>query len=143
MSDAKTLSRRIFEEVWNDQHPAAIDELLAANYVHHDPQTPQFPNGPEGYHQLVNHYLKAFPDCHFTIDQELRDGDAEVTRWTVSGTHHGDLPVLPATGKKFSVSGISIARTKDGKILESWNIWDALGMVQQLGGTSAAGDRAA
>jgi steroid delta-isomerase-like uncharacterized protein len=143
MSDAKKLSRRIFEEVWNNRNLAAIDELLAANYVHHDPQTPQFPNGPEGYKLLVSHYLKAFPDCHFAIDQELQDGNVAVTHWTVSGTHRGDLPVLAATGKTFSVSGISIARATDGKLVESWNIWDALGMMQQLGGISAAAVRAA
>jgi len=68
MSDAKTASRRLFEDVWNHKNLAAIDELMAASYVHHDPQTPKFPEGIEGYKQLVNYYLKAFPDCQFTID---------------------------------------------------------------------------
>lgn len=105
MPDAKTLSRRLFEEVWNNKNRAAIDELFAANYVHHDPQTPKFTDGSEGYKQLVSYYLKAFPDCHFTIDQEIREGHAEATHWTVKGTHRGDLPNLPATGRTFSVTG--------------------------------------
>ena len=45
MSDAKTVSRRIFEEVWNNKNLSAIDELMAANHVHHDPQSPKFPMG--------------------------------------------------------------------------------------------------
>ena len=61
MSDAKKVSRRIFEEVWNGKNIAAIDELMAADYVHHDPQSPQFSGGREGYNQLVEYYLKSFP----------------------------------------------------------------------------------
>ena len=143
MSDAKTVSRRIFEEVWNNKNLSAIDELMAANYVHHDPQSPKFPDGIEGYKQLVNYYLKAFPDSHFTIDLEIQEGDVAVTYWTVRGTHRGDLPTLPATGKTFSVTGISIGRVKNGKFVESWNNWDALGLMQQLGNVSAAAGRAA
>ena len=143
MTDAKKVSRRIFEEVWNDRNIAAIDELVAADYVHHDPQSPKFSDGREGYKQLVAYYLNAFPDSHFTIDQEIHEGDTAVTRWTVTGTHKGDLPTLPASGKTFSVTGISVARLKDGKFLESWNNWDALGLMQQLGSTSVAANRAA
>ena len=143
MSDAKKVSRRIFEEVWNDRNIAAIDELMAADYVHHDPQSPKFSNGREGYKQLVAYYLNAFPDAHFTIDQEIQDGDTVVTRWTVNGTHRGDLPTLPASDKTFSVTGITVARLQDGKFVESWNNWDALGLMQQLGSTSVAASRAA
>jgi steroid delta-isomerase-like uncharacterized protein len=142
MSDAKKLSRRIFEEVWNNKNTAAIDELIAADYVHHDPQSPKFSDGMEGYKQLVAH-LSAFPDARFSIDQEIQEGDTAVTRWRVQGTHKGDLPKLPATNKSFSVAGVTIARSKDGKIVEGWNIWDALGLMQQLGGVSIATHRAA
>ena len=143
MSDAQELSRRIFEEVWNDKSVATIDELMAPDYVHHDPQSPKFSGGIEGYKQLVTHYLKAFPDAHFTIDQEIQEGDVSVTRWRVNGTHKGDLPTLPATGKTFSVAGITIARSKSGRLVESWNNWNALGLMQQLGGVPVAAGRAA
>jgi steroid delta-isomerase-like uncharacterized protein len=143
MSDAKKLSRRIFEEVWNNKNTAAIDELIAANYVHHDPQSPKFSDGIEGYKQLVAHYLKAFPDARFTIDQEIEEGDIAVTRWRVQGTHKGDLSTLPATNKSFFVAGVTIARSKNGKIVEGWNNWDALGLMQQLGAVSIAAGRAA
>ena len=143
MSDAKELSRRIFNEVWNHKNVAAIDELMAANYVHHDPQSPKFSDGIEGYKQLVAYYFNAFPDAQFTIDQEIQEGDNAVTRWRVNGTHKGDLPTLPATGQTFSVAGITIARSKNGKLVESWNNWDALGLMQQLGGVSVVTDRAA
>lgn len=131
------------KKFWNNKNNAAIDELMAANYVHHDPQSPKFSDGREGYKQLVEYYLNAFPDSHFTVDEEIQEGDTAVTRWTVRGTHTGDLPTLPASGKTFSVTGITVARLQEGKLVESWNNWDALGLMQQLGNTSVAADRAA
>jgi steroid delta-isomerase-like uncharacterized protein len=126
------LSRRIFEDVWNRKNLNAIDDLMAADYVHHDAGTVPA-NGPEGYRQFVSSYLNAFPDAHFTIEDAFTVGESEVTRWAVSGTHQGELAGIPPTGRRFSVTGISIAHIANGKILESWNNWDALGLMQQLG----------
>ena len=137
------LSRRIFEDVWNRKNLSAIDELMSADYVHHDPSSPAVPSGVDGYKQFVNYYMNAFPDAHFTIDDAFTDGQNEVTRWTVVGTHEGELAGIPRTGRRFSVTGISIARIVNGKITESWNSWDALGLMQQLGVVSEAKGRAA
>jgi predicted ester cyclase len=86
--------------------------------------------------------MNAFPDAHFTIDDAFTDGQNtevqnEVTRWTVVGTHEGELAGIPRTGRRFFVTGISIARIANGKITESWNNWDALGLMQQLGVVSS------
>jgi len=136
------LSRRIFEDVWNRKNFNAIDDLMSAGYVHHDAGAIAA-NGPEGYKQFVKSYMNAFPDAHFTINDEFTIGQnndgqnadvqTEVTRWTISGTHEGELAGTPPTGRSISITGISIARIVDGKITESWNNWDALGLMQQLG----------
>jgi hypothetical protein len=79
-----------------------------------------------------------------SIDDSFTAGDNELARWTVTGTHEGELAGIPRTGRRFSVTGISIAHVANGKITESWNNWDALGLMQQLGVVSAeAEDRAA
>jgi len=138
------LSRRIFEDVWNRKNLSAVDEIISADYVHHDPSSPAVPSGFDGYKQFVNSYMTAFPDAHFTIHDAFTDGqNNEVTRWTVTGTHEGELAGIPRTGRRFSVTGISIARIVNGKITESWNSWDALGLMQQLGVVSEAKGRAA
>ena len=136
------LSRRIFEDVWNRKNLSTIDDLISADYVHHDANSPAA-NGIDGYKQFVNYYMNAFPDAHFTIDDAFTDGQNEVTRWTVVGTHEGELAGIPRTGRRFSVTGITIARIANGKITESWNNWDALGLMQQLGVVSEAKGRAA
>ena len=142
------LSRRIFEDVWNRKNLSAIDDLMSTDYLHHDPSSPAVPSGVDGYKQFVNSYMNAFPDAHFTIDDAFTDGQNtevqnEVTRWTVVGTHEGELAGIPRTGRRFSVTGITIARIANGKITESWNNWDALGLMQQLGVVSEAKGRAA
>ena len=114
-----------------------VDELIAADYAHHDPQSPDVQGGIEGYKQFVNFYLSAFPDIRFTIDDEIESENLVVTRWTVTGTHLGDMPGLPRTGKPILLTGITIARLSDEKVVESWNNWDALGMMQQLGAIPA------
>src|SRR5437773_4441639 len=109
------LSRRIFEDVWNRKNLSTVDELMSADYVHHDASSPAVPSGVDGYKQFVNSYMTAFPDAHFTIDDVFTYGlntevQNEVTRWTVVGTHEGELAGIPRTGRRFSVTGISIAR---------------------------------
>ena len=61
------------------------------------------------------------------------DGDYVCTRWTSSGTHDGDLMGIPPTGKHASITGLSIDKIQDGKVVESWNEWDNAGLMQQLG----------
>ena len=138
MSNAnKELTRRIFNEVWNQKRLDLIDELVSPDYIHHDSGTANVQTGIEGYKQFVRFYLNAFPDIRFTIQDEISEADKVVIRWTVTGTHRGDLPDLPATGKTISLSGISIARLRDAKGVESWNNWDGLGMMQQLAAPTA------
>jgi len=73
----------------------------------------------------------------------MRFADMVVTRWTVTGTHTGNLGAIPATGRRVSVTGISCGRVENGKMVEAWTNWDTLGMMQQLGVLSAAAQQAA
>ena len=140
--DSKEISRRVFEEVWNDKQVDLVNQLMVGDYVHHDPQSP-VASGIESYKQFVAYYLSAFPDLRFTLEDEVSEGDTVVTRWTATGTHEGDLEGLPRTGKAMRVTGMTLARVSNGKVVESWSNWDTLGMLQQLGGSLQATIRAA
>ena len=130
----KTVSRRFFDEVWNKGNLTVLDEILVKDHVNSGPGTiPGLPNGPEGSKQFVTAYRNAFPDVHFTIDDQIAEGDKVMTRWTAQGTHQGELAGLPATGKSSTVTGITVHRLVEGKIAESWGIFDEFGMMQQLG----------
>lgn len=128
----KELARRTFDEIWNQKKIDVADELIDTNYVHHDPQSPPCNNLGQ-YREFVRYYLNAFPDLHFDVNDLIADGDVVVTRWTAKGTHNGGLAGVPKTGQRFSITGMTVSRVKDGKFIESWGNWDTLGLLQQLG----------
>lgn len=130
----KTIARRFFEEVFGNGKLNVLDEIIATNHMNSGPGTlPGLPVGPDGSKQLVTVYRNAFPDLRFTVDEQIVEGDKVVTRWTARGTHKGELVGVPATGKSSTVTGIAVDRIADGKITESWGIFDQFGMMQQLG----------
>ncbi len=129
--DNKTRARRFIEEVWNQGNVAVIDELAAPSFS--DPGLLPPVQGLEGLKQYVTMYRTAFPDVYFTIDDQIAEGDKVVTRFTATGTQKGELMGIAATGRRATVMGITITRYENGKVVESWSNFDALGMMQQLG----------
>ncbi len=134
MSEAnKALCRRFVEEVWNNRNLSVIEEIFAPNFTQHDPNAPDFGRGPESVRKLVNHYLIAFPDTRFTIDDMIAEGDKVVMRWTARATHRGEFRGIPPTGKQLTISGTTTQRIENGRMVESYVNWDALGLMQQMG----------
>ena len=81
----------------------------------------------------------AFPDVHFTIEDQVAEADKVVTRWTWRGTHQGPFQGIPPTGKHVMVTGVGINRFANGKVVENWTNMDILGLLQQLGVVPAPG----
>jgi steroid delta-isomerase-like uncharacterized protein len=134
MSDQNKATARRGYEAWTSGDLDAYDEIIAPDARDHDAQNPNAGTlGPEGAKQTAEMYRAAFSDTRFEIDQQLADGDYVITRWTATGTNDGELMGMPATGKRVTITGISIDRFEGGKIAESWSNWDTLGMMQQLG----------
>jgi steroid delta-isomerase-like uncharacterized protein len=127
------LVRRLFDEVWNKGNLPVADELFAQNYNHHDSSTPDLGRGPDSEKKRVTLYRNAFPDIRFTVEDLIAEGESVTARWSCHGTHKGELNGIAPTGKQFTISGISVARFTNGKMIEGYVNWDALGMMQQLG----------
>ena len=132
LEDNRAIARRIFEQVLNAGDLAVADELVALDFVEHHPRSGQGP-GRAGFKQRVTMLRTAFPDIHYTIEDEICVGDKAVVRVTARGTHTGTLGGLAPTGKRFVLPGIIIFRVAGGKITERWASYDNLGMLQQLG----------
>jgi len=126
----KANDRRIIEGL-NQGNVNVLDELMVLNFVDHEASTTM--QGLEAFKQFVSAYLTAFPDLHFTIEDQIAEEDKTTLRYTARGTHRGDLMGIPPTGKQVTVTGIFITRWANGKAEESWLNFDALGMMQQLG----------
>jgi steroid delta-isomerase-like uncharacterized protein len=129
----KALARRVIEEMFNEGNLDVADEILAPDYVDHDPSSPQEIRGPEGLKAFVGMARSAFPDTHIRIEEQVAEGDLVATRYVVSGTQEGEMEGIPPTGNRVEFSGISIDRFSGGKLAETWDNYDALGMMQQLG----------
>ena len=128
----KAFHRSVWEETWNRGNLDVADEIYDSSHISHG-QSIELPPGPEGFKKLISIYRTAFPDIHFTIEDQIAEGDKVVTRWTSRGTHKGELMGVPATGKKIVLAGITITKFAAGKAIESWNNWDRLGLMQQIG----------
>ena len=127
----KAIARRFFEALGaNDQ--AALNELLAPDFVAHHSATPG-PLNREALLQGISMVSVAFSDNYYTIEDQIAEGDRVATRVTWRATHTGDFQGYSPTGKQIEVSGIAIERHKDGKIVERWLNYDQLGVMQQLG----------
>ncbi len=132
VEESKTIERRYMEEVWTKGNLAAVDELVATNYVDHTPMPGASPD-LQGLKQFVTVVTAAFPDWHPTIEDMIAEGDKVVVRFRGSGTHKGEFMGIPPTGKQVTMMAIAIHRIAGGKIVENWLQADMLGMMVQLG----------
>lgn len=132
-SQAVTVVRRVFRDVWEKQDPAAAEACFSADYTNHDPTEPELPPGPQGVMETVRVYRTAFPDQRFSLEETIVAGDKVVVRWTVTGRHTGPLRELPPSHRAVTLTGLSVFRVADGKIVESWANWDQAGLLRQIG----------
>jgi steroid delta-isomerase-like uncharacterized protein len=130
-----TLLRRWFEEVWNERRGELMEEISSPDIVCHGTGRPgeDLRGLDEGFRPFYNKMLGAFPDIRFTIEAAIRDGDTEALRWTAHMTHSGDHLGIPATKKPATVTGMVFAKLENGRIVEAWDNWDMMGMVNQIG----------
>jgi steroid delta-isomerase-like uncharacterized protein len=110
-----------------------LDELLAPDYTNHSPATPDLPTGPEGVKAVVSMFRSAMPDLRVVVEDMIAEGDKVATRYTLEGTHEGELFGVPPTGQRLSNKSITVERVSGGKIREHWRVSDELGLMQQLG----------
>jgi steroid delta-isomerase-like uncharacterized protein len=129
----RQLVRRFFDDMCNGRRLDLADQLFTRSHVYHDPASPWVSTGPDGMKGLIGAYHGAFRDARWHVHEMMDAQHAVITRWSGRGTHSGDLMGVAPTGKPVSVDGIWIHRVSNGTIAESWNVWDMLGLLQQIG----------
>jgi steroid delta-isomerase-like uncharacterized protein len=124
------LSRRWFEEVWNQRRTATIEELLAPESVGHL-ETGDV-HGVEAFKRVHAEFLTAFPDLRLHVEAVVADGDDVVVRWRATGRHAGEAFGVSATQQTVSFRGMTWMRYRDGKLVEGWDSWNQAGLVHVL-----------
>ena len=133
----KAIIRR-YRQAHNQNDMATLDEIVAADLITHS-QLPNVPSGREGGKMVHQGSLASFPDGKTTTDDLIAGDDKVVERFTFVGTHKGEFMGIPATGKQIKVTGMSVFRIANGKIVEHWGENDAMGLMMQLGVLPAPG----
>ena len=128
----KAVIRRFVKHVQNKKDFTVYDELTDPEFVNLS-APPGVPAGSEGGRIWLSAFAEAYPDCEFTIDDMIAEGDRVVTKKTFSGTHTGDFGGIPATGKRVTLQYVDIMRVREGRIVEHWLSMDQLSWLQQLG----------
>jgi steroid delta-isomerase-like uncharacterized protein len=128
------LMRRWFQEVWNEGRTETVHELFASDGVARGQRGGESEiRGPEEFTKFVREIRGSFPDIKVEVEDVFAAGDKVVLRWSGHMTHTGDGLGMLATGHTVRSRGITIVRFADGKVVEGWDNWDQLGMLEQIG----------
>lgn len=108
-----------------------MDELVTPDYVYRAPGDEELDG--KALQEYSASIRSAFPDLNNTIEMQVAEGDVVVTRGTTRGTHKGSFAGIAPTGEKIALPWVFITRFENGRIAEDWELYDALGLMQQLG----------
>lgn len=141
--DAELKQEQVMSEEQNEavvrQVLALIDErnldeafeLYALDYIYHGPAGEL--RGREAIRGLWEVFLTGFPDLHSTIEDMISKGDKVVLRWRIEGTHTGEFMGVAPSNKKITLGVTEILRVANGQLVEAWDQFDQLGLMQQIG----------
>jgi steroid delta-isomerase-like uncharacterized protein len=129
-AENKSVIRR-WIEAFNRRDLDAGAQLMDPNYVRHLPGLES--RGPEGFKQVATAFLTGFPDSKLTIEDLIAEDDRVVVRFIVRGTHLGDFAGIAPTNRQIALPVIMVNQLSHGKMTESWEVVDQLGLYQALG----------
>lgn len=139
VEENKAIAHRLFDGAWNRGDVALFDEFTTPQSIDHAAVVGKEGGvGPESFKEVITTMRTAMPDLHLTIEDEIAEGDKVVHRWRMQGTNQGPLMGMAPTGKKLTLTGITIVRIVNGKVMDRWAQIDELGLLRQLGIVPAA-----
>ena len=133
----KAVARRYLEEIWNRGDLTAAEEMLTPTFVFHSPTGTV--EGLEAFKKYVGGVRTIFPDLHFATEMLIAEGDQVVSQWAMTGIQKGDFMGVAASGKHFTVPGVSRLGFAAGKLAEAHVFWDRLSLLEQLGAAPKPG----
>ena len=124
----KALVRRFISEIFEQGRVEAVDELCAEDFIGHT----WGEIDRDGLRQTMGRVAKSLADIHFTVEDEIAEGDRVAVRVTASARQVGEIAGQPTTGNSYTIGEIHIFRIRDGKVAEHWHQYDQMGRMKQL-----------
>jgi predicted ester cyclase len=128
----RDLGRRWFEEVRNKGRREAIAEMLAPDAVIHGGGIDTAE--AEGFCPFYDRLRGAFSEIHVEVQDSIAQADKVCVRWSCTAKYTRNGLGVAATGAAVHVTSISILRVANGKLVEGWQNWDMLGLIEQIRG---------
>jgi steroid delta-isomerase-like uncharacterized protein len=119
-------------EAFNQGNLGIIDNLVAPNFVGHNPQMPQPMMGPTALKGFYASIRNAIPDAAYQKISLIGEDDRVVSIMPLEGTFKKAFMGIPANGRKLSFAMNNIWRLENGKIAELWINLDSAAMMQQM-----------
>jgi steroid delta-isomerase-like uncharacterized protein len=132
----KAVINRFMDEVLNQWNFEVMDQIVAEDFVEELPFPGQGP-GRTGLRDVIKAFHAAFPDMHWTVEEQIAEGDKVVTRFNFTGTQRGAFLGIPPSGKSVSVWGVVIDVVQNGLFTRSRIIMDMPSLLIQLGAMPA------
>lgn len=130
--------KRWYSEVWREGKNETIYELIAPNAVLKGQRgSGVVLRGPEEFAKFAEQIRSAFPDTDLVVQDAFGVGDKVAVRWSATMTHKGEGIGIAPTNKRVTITGMTMVRFDNGKIVEGWDNWDQLAMLEQLGAYAA------
>jgi steroid delta-isomerase-like uncharacterized protein len=126
-AEAKALVRRLYVLV-NDHDAGSLDAVFTPDFRGHGLGE----CGIEGLKEELGYFVAVFPDLRITVEDLVAEGDRVVARLTYWGTQRERFAGIPPAGRRMQVSGVDIHRVANGRIAETWSMFDMAGATQQL-----------
>ena len=130
-TDENKAAKRRYLEAFNQRNLETLDQLFTPDYVLHSAGSPDL-RGIDALRETVASTLASLSDLEMTADDMIAEGDKVVTRWTLKATHTGEFMGVAPTQKRLMFTGTIIDRFVDGRVVEAWETFNELGVLQQL-----------
>src|SRR5262245_25929454 len=121
--DIKLLTKKIFEEFWSKGNLGIIDEFFDPGFEGYDPVDGK--QDKEAFKRSCLMYRGAFPDLTMQVTDLIAEGDKCVARWTAVGTHKGPFMGVKATGKRPTVTGVTVCEYRGERCIRSYSEWNS------------------
>lgn len=130
--------RHVFEKFLGESDLSAYDQFVAEDVIGHCSIGCQELHSPEAFGRdntkiIDQQYAQAFQFIDVDMGEIIAHGDKIFVRWKSEGVHRGSFFGKDATHRQFSLAGQSLYRfDSEGKIAETWQSWDMLGLLRQI-----------
>ena len=137
MSQAANVSvlRRVMRLI-NERRLDEAFEFYASDYIYHGPGGQEL-RGRDGIKGLWDIFLSAFPDLTASVEDAIAEDDKVAARWSVSGTHTGELLGIPPSNRSICLPIIEVFRLENGILVEAWDQYDRQHLMEQIGAAAA------